>query len=436
LIKAEIMWLKFKASTIKESLLLIRDRAGIAMLFIMPMMLILIMSLLQKSTLEKLEEQHIPVLVLNYDLDSLGAHIVDGLKQSEFFELSELIEGRKPTVPLLQKLVTSGKFRVGVVINKGASEALRNKIKYEIQQQFSEEEGDLFAVSPDPNRPLPKIDVYFDPITQSAFKQAVMSGLNEFFYAVQAKMVMEIYAAMLNEIIGVEIRQTADFNNMIDITEKSAAEKEKVIIPNSAQHNVPAWTIFAMFFIVIPLAGNIIKERESGMSLRLRTMPGSNLAVILGKVSVYFIVGILQAAFMMLLGMYILPLFGMPALKLGSGMLALLLVTISISLAASGYGILIGTVATSQEQSSIFGSISVVILAAIGGIWVPVFMMSETMIKVSKLSPLNWGLNAYYDIFLRNTSISGIINYVIYLLLFSLSCILAAWLYNSYKNTH
>jgi len=430
------MWLKFKASTIKESLLLIRDRAGIAMLFIMPMMLILIMSLLQKSTLEKLEEQHIPVLVLNYDLDSLGAHIVDGLKQSEFFELSELIEGRKPTVPLLQKLVTSGKFRVGVVINKGASEALRNKIKYEIQQQFSEEEGDLFAVSPDPNRPLPKIDVYFDPITQSAFKQAVMSGLNEFFYAVQAKMVMEIYAAMLNEIIGVEIRQTADFNNMIDITEKSAAEKEKVIIPNSAQHNVPAWTIFAMFFIVIPLAGNIIKERESGMSLRLRTMPGSNLAVILGKVSVYFIVGILQAAFMMLLGMYILPLFGMPALKLGSGMLALLLVTISISLAASGYGILIGTVATSQEQSSIFGSISVVILAAIGGIWVPVFMMSETMIKVSKLSPLNWGLNAYYDIFLRNTSISGIINYVIYLLLFSLSCILAAWLYNSYKNTH
>jgi len=435
LIKAEIMWLKFKASTIKESLLLIRDRAGIAMLFIMPMMLILIMSLLQKSTLEKLEEQHIPVLVLNYDQDSLGAHIVDGLRQSDFFELSELVEGRKPTVPLLQKLVTSGKFRVGVVINKGASEALRNKIKYEIQQQFSEEEGDLFAVSPDPNRPLPKIDVYFDPITQSAFKQAVMSGLNEFFYAVQAKMVMEIYAAMLNDIIGVEIRQTADFNNMIDITEKSAAEKEKVIIPNSAQHNVPSWTIFAMFFIVIPLAGNIIKERESGMSLRLRTMPGSNLAVILGKVSVYFTVGILQAAFMLLIGMYILPLFGMPALKLGLGLLALFIVTVSISLAASGYGILIGTIATSQEQSSIFGSISVVILAAIGGIWVPIFMMSETMITVSKLSPLNWGLNAYYDIFLRNTSISGIINYVIYLLLFSLSCILAAWLYNRYKNS-
>ncbi len=430
------MWLKFKASTIKESLLLIRDKAGLAMLFIMPMMLILIMSLLQKSTLEKLEEQHIPVLVLNCDYDSLGVHIVDGLKQSEFFELSELVEDRKPTIQQLQRLVTSGEFRVGIVINKDASEALRNKIKYEIQQQFPEEEGDLFSANPDPNQPLPKIDVYFDPVTQSAFKQAVMSALNEFFYAVQAKMVMEIYAAMLNDIIGIELRQTADFKNMIDITEKSAVEEEKVIIPNSAQHNVPAWTIFAMFFIVIPLAGNIIKERESGMSLRLRTMPGSNLAVILGKVSVYFIVGILQAAFMLLLGMYILPLFGMPALTLGSGIFALLLVTISISLAASGYGILIGTIATSQEQSSIFGSISVVILAAIGGIWVPIFMMSETMIKVSKLSPLNWGLNAYYDIFLRNTSVSGIINYIIYLLLFSLSCILAAWLYNRYKNAH
>ena len=430
------MWLKFKASTIKESLLLIRDKAGLAMLFIMPMMLILIMSLLQKSTMEKLEEQHIPALVLDYDHDSLGAHIVDGLKRSDFFELSELVEGRKPTIQQLQRLVTSGEFRVGVVINKDASEALRNKIKYEIQQQFPEEEGDLFSATPNPNQPLPKIDVYFDPVTQSAFKQAVMSALNEFFYAVQAKMVMEIYAAMLNDIIGVELKQTADFKHMIDITEKSAVDEEKVIIPNSAQHNVPAWTIFAMFFIVIPLAGNIIKERESGMSLRLRTMPGSNLAVILGKVSVYFTVGILQAVFMLLLGMYLLPLFGMPALTLGSGIFALLLVTISISLAASGYGILIGTVATSQEQSSIFGSISVVILAAIGGIWVPIFMMSETMIKVSKLSPLNWGLNAYYDIFLRNTSISGIINYVVYLLLFALSCIIAAWLYNRYKNSY
>ncbi len=429
------MWLKYKASTVKESLLLMRDKAGLAMLFIMPMALILIMSMLQESTLKKLEERHTPILVINRDNDSLGAHIVEGLGETEFFEIHQTIDGKLINTGQMKELVKDGTYRVGIVINEGASEALRNKIRYEIQQQFPPEEGELFSPPPDPGKPLPKIDVYFDPITQSAFKQAVMSALNEFFYAVEAKMVMEIYAGMMNDIIGIELRKTADFKNMINLTEKSSVGKgEKLIIPNPAQHNVPAWTIFAMFFIVIPLAGNIIKERESGMSLRLRTLPGSNLAVILGKASVYFIVGMIQAASMLLLGMYILPLLGMPALTIGSGLPAMILVTLAISLAATGYGILIGTVSTTQEQSSIFGSISVVILAAIGGIWVPVFMMSETMVKISRLSPLNWGLNAYYDIFLRNEPVSGILHYVLYLLIFASSCIVAAWLYNRFKN--
>jgi ABC-2 type transport system permease protein len=207
------------------------------------------------------------------------------------------------------------------------------------------------------------------------------------------------------------------------------------MVPNSVQHNVPAWTIFAMFFIVIPLAGNIIKERESGLSMRLRTMPGSNLPVILGKAFVYFIVGILQAVFMLMIGLFVLPLFGTPALIIDSGFLPLFLITIAVSMAASGYGILIGTIATTQEQSSIFGSISVVILAALGGIWVPTFVMSDMMLKVSKLSPLNWGLNGYYEVFLRNAGVNDVLGYILLLSLFFISCIVLAYLYNKYKKS-
>jgi len=430
------MWLKFKASTIKELLLLIRDRAGLAMLFLMPMLLIFIMSLLQESTLEKLEERQTPVLIVNYDNDSLGINIVNGLKSAGFFEIHESIDGVQPSLQQLKKSVNYGNYRVAIIIKEGASEALRNRIKYEIQQMFPPEEGDLFSPAPDHDKPFPEIDIYFDPITQPAFKHAVTSALNEFTYAVEAKMIMGIYASMLNDIVGIELNKSGNFKNMIDLNEQYAGDHEKIIIPNAVQHNVPAWTIFAMFFIVIPLAGNIIKERESGMSLRLRTMPGSNLAVIFGKANVYFMVGILQAVFMLLIGVYLLPLVGMPALKLGSSLLALLLVTIAISLAASGYGILIGTISTSQEQSSIFGSISVVILAAIGGIWIPTFMMSETMNTVSKLSPLNWGLDAYYDIFLRNAGVSGILIYILPLFLFALGCIIASWLYNRFKTSN
>ncbi len=81
------MWLKFKASAIKETLLLFRDRAGLAMLFIMPMILILIMSLLQQSTLTMLEEQKTPVLIINHDDDTFGLSVVQGLKEATFFNV-------------------------------------------------------------------------------------------------------------------------------------------------------------------------------------------------------------------------------------------------------------------------------------------------------------------------------------------------------------
>jgi len=48
---------KLTATFIKEVLLLTRDRAGLAMLFIMPVALVLVMTLLQDSTFKQLEEK-------------------------------------------------------------------------------------------------------------------------------------------------------------------------------------------------------------------------------------------------------------------------------------------------------------------------------------------------------------------------------------------
>ena len=429
------MLLKFKASITKETLLLLRDKAGLAMLFIMPMALVLLMTLLQDTTLRLLSERKTPILVINYDDDTFGLGVLKGLKQASFFDVHTKIDDQIPTEDQLRKLVKDGKFRVGIVIHQGASEALRRKIKTEIQQQFPEDEGALFDIEPDGLEEFPKVEVLFDPVIKNDFKNAMTSALREFSYAVEAKMIFEIYSNLIQDIVEVEIKPGEGFQNIIDFREEYATERESRMVPNSVQHNVPAWTIFAMFFIVIPLAGNIIKERESGLSMRLRTMPGSNLPVILGKAFVYFIVGILQAILMLMIGVFVLPLFGTPALIIDSAYLPLFLITIAVSMAASGYGILIGTIATTQEQSSIFGSISVVILAALGGIWVPTFIMSDMMLKVSKLSPLNWGLNGYYEVFLRNAGVSDVMGYILLLSLFFVLCIGLAFFYNKYKKS-
>ncbi|MDX2442365.1 MAG: ABC transporter permease [Bacteroidales bacterium] len=431
------MWLKFRATSVKEMLLLLRDRAGLAMLFIMPMALILIMTLLQDSTFKRLEEKKLSVLVLNYDPGLFGKSLVKGLWEAENFELTEeLISGEGLDVEILKKRVADGDYQFGLVIHKNATEILENKIKLRIQLQFPDEES-LFDIDESIAADSPTIDIYFDPAIKDSFKQAISGSLRQLSSFIEADMLFDIYAELFDDLLDIQLKQTEGFNEMVVFNQKHATAKdqERIIIPNSVQHNVPAWTVFAMFFIVIPLGANIIKERQSGVSARLKTMPGSNLPVILGKATVYLVVGILQACFMLLIGVFVLPLFDLPSLDLGNHYFALFLITISISLAATGFGIVIGTIAKTHEQSSIFGSISVVILAAIGGIWVPLFMMSDVMVAISRLSPLNWGLNGYSDIFLRNAEITDILGYVIALLTFFMACIFVSFFYNKLKRT-
>jgi ABC-2 type transport system permease protein len=418
--------IKLKATFVKEVLLLIRDRAGLAMLFLMPVTLVLIMTLLQDSTFKQLDEKQLPVLIINHDADTFGLNIVDGLQNAKFFKLTQ---NNKLSKSELVNKIEQGDYLIGIVINKNSTTQIRHSIKEKIQNQFPEEVGELFE-----NKEIisgqPKVEIYFDPVLKSSYKQSILGALKQFSAIVEAKLMFEIYSGLFDNLLDMELKPGTGFENLVVFDEKYASDRENSIMPNSVQHNVPAWTIFAMFFIVIPLASNIIKERQSGVTARLKSIPGSHMAAIIGKATTYFLVGLVQAFLMLAIGIWLLPIFGLPSLQIGDGGLALFIVTISIILAATGYGIAIGSIANSEQQSSIFGSISIVILAAIGGIWVPTFMMSNLMLVVSKISPLNWGLNAYYDIFLRNSGILDVLPNVSLLISFFIICILISYFYS------
>ncbi len=70
----------------------------------------------------------------------------------------------------------------------------------------------------------------------------------------------------------------------------------------------------------------------------------------------------------------------------------MILTGLAVAMAATGYGLLIAVYFRTPQQALSFGSISVVILAALGGVWVPVFAMPHVMQSISPYSPLNWGL--------------------------------------------
>ena len=154
--------------------------------------------------------------------------------------------------------------------------------------------------------------------------------------------------------------------------------------------------------------------------LRLRLIAGSQFAVITGKFLFYFIVCLLQFVMMICVGIFIMPLFGLDELVLGGSSLLILLTACCVAMAATGYGTLIAVYFKTAQQALAFGSISVVILSAIGGVWIPIYIMPEILQTLSRFSPMSWGLEAFNDLFLRQASIQSILPNVLRLTGFSL----------------
>jgi ABC-2 type transport system permease protein len=73
-------------------------------------------------------------------------------------------------------------------------------------------------------------------------------------------------------------------------------------------------------------------------------------------------------------------------------------------------------------------------MAALGGLWVPTYLMNPAMQHFATFSPLNWALNGYYTIFLRGGGIREIFPDILRLLIFFLVMISVTAFYRKLKN--
>lgn len=402
---------KLWRSFIKEILLLKRDIGGIVIIFVMPLLLIVTITLIQDSTFKNLEGSKIPIIFIDNDQSEVSKSIKGELENSKTFQLLTNFNEKSA-----QKAVFSGEYQMAIVIPENLTKDLNANIDSKVQTIVSSFglETDTAAVKKKDSK-TKEIHLYFDPATNAGFKNSVMNSVNKMVFEIENK---KIYKAFQDQLGTTE--NLSENKNLISFKEITPKKGKMDVMPNSVQHNVPAWALFAIFFIVVPLSINLVKEKSQGTSVRARISPTPYFVHILGKTFTYLIICIIQFLLMVAVGIYLFPYMDLPAFDVSGKMFQLITVTLFSGLAAIGFGVLLGTIADTQEQSAPFGATSVVVLAAIGGIWVPVFLMPEFMQTVAKFSPMNWGLNAYYDIILRNSGIGGIAKELIFLFVFYL----------------
>ncbi len=392
---------------LKETIALSRDRHGLLALFIMPTIFILIMTMALRDAFSPGASIDVNYAIVDLDRSPHSAALIKRLDKVSAFERV----GDENDAETARTGILAGRQALALILPAGFGERLLTPAGADGQPS----EQLLLLVDPTLN-----------PGLQLTFRNQVMATLG----AVRADELTlragKLFGLPLSAGAGAE-RDWPD-----EIRSEAVRGDRSVQLPSSVQQNVPAWLIFAMFFVVIPISAIFVIERQQGTLQRLRALGLPFHLVLAGKLLPFFIVNQVQAVAMILVGMYVVPLLGSEALQLPAHWPQLLdwaLVSATVSLAAVSWALLIASLARTSEQATIVGGVGNILMGAIGGIMVPRFVMPAGMQTLADWSPMAWGLEGFHTVMLRHGGLAELLPSLAKLLAFAVLALAAAvWL--------
>jgi len=401
---------KLWATIVKDSRVLWRDGVGLALMFVMPIVLVIVITDIQNSTFQLINKNKLPVLVCNRDTGTSGKQLVEAINKVGMFSISELPKGQdKKTIAdsmkksdALMSVIIPADFTRKVMAK---SKTTAGKALTSFGLQADSAQKDMGDISP--------LTLYYNPVLQESLRLSVKGALQSALQLVESRQTLRTLYFDINEKPLPSKLEGEMLNNKAVINDLPVSTNGSLKPPNAAQHNVPSWTIFAMFFVIMSLGGSIVREKTSGSFIRLKTLPTNYLVGMLSKQITYVGVTIIQAIVIFSLGIWLFPLIHLPGLNLPQDVFGLFVVTVLSGWCAVSYAIMIGVFAETHQQNNGFGAISIVILAAIGGLMVPTFTMDTSLKTIANFSPMHWCLQAYYGLFLENGKLSNVIGYLI-----------------------
>lgn len=392
---------KLFATLKKDIRILFKDKVGLTLMFAMPILLVIVITSLQASTFELVNDNKIQMIICNKDTDDASIQLVNGIANSGMFKITDV--SKTLSDKEISTLMHEKDALVAIIIPADFSSGILEKamnISSKALNDFGAEGNKTNAKE----AIAESLTLFYSPVLQKTYLQSINGALLSALQLVESKQILNTIYFSLNGTNLPKALQDDILTNRVKIKELPISKSGSKIIPNATQHNIPAWTIFAMFFVVTSLGSNVVKEKLSGSFLRLKTLPTNYLLSLLSKQIAYIGVCLLQVVVIFSLGVWLFPLLGLPPLHLPSDMFSLFIVSLFSGWCAVSYAICIGVFAKSQEQANGFGAVSVVILAALGGILVPGFAMPNSFHILMQLSPLHWCLESYYELFLEGGS--------------------------------
>jgi ABC-2 type transport system permease protein len=341
-------WRKTRAMLVKEFIQLRRDRVSFAMIIMVPLIQLMLFGYAINTN-----PRHLPTAVLLQEHTDLGRSILAALKNTEYFRVTELPRNEAE----LDELLASGKVLFAVEVPANFERAVRR--------------GDKPAM-------LVAADAT-DPVAAGSalgvLGQVVQTALSH------DRAIPEAAA------LPFEIRSHARYN--------PAGATQLNIVPGLVG------TILTMTMLIFT-ALSVTREVERGTMESLLSMPISPVEIMLGKIVPYIMVGFVQAA--LIIGIGVL-LFGVPIV----GNLAVLAALSTLFIATNlSIGYTFSTVAQNQLQAMQMSIMFFLPNILLSGFMFPFAGMPVWAQYIGEVLPLTHYLRIVRSIMLKGSSLADL----------------------------
>ncbi|MBI4770114.1 MAG: ABC transporter permease [Chloroflexi bacterium] len=369
---------KILAITRKEVTIILRDRTALLLMLVAPLGLTLVMNFAFSGVSgQNAGLRQIPVAVVNADEGELGRALVEAFRSPALSELLAVSAAASPAEA--RKLVDDDQAAAAILIPAGMTGRVMK--------------GDAAEAAA-------QIEVYQNP-GRSIGAGVVRSVVERFAQQVAAGTVGaqvtvaglvgsgRLEAAQIGQVapqIGERVALQSVNRQPISVSQVAGAAGAEGF--NYLAYYAPSMAILFLMFTLASSSRSLLAERETGTLARLRSTPTRAWELMGGKVAGVFATGVLQMA----------VLIAAPALLMGvkwGNVAGVALHTLLTVAAVAAMGLMFAGVAKTAAQAAAIGGSVVMVLAAVGGNFVPRVAYPAWLRTLSLLGPNAWGIEGY-----------------------------------------
>ena len=361
--------------TVKDLLLLMRDKQALVLLLVLPLLLISIIGmstgqfLTQDDTLER-----VSIVVVDQNNSETSRNLV-----AELRKWPEFLIKSSPSKDAAHDLLRHGDATLILIAGPKFEDMVD---EFRMRDLFNMKDGS-------PEASLAALDLNVETKPNAGLVGELLEGA---LYSLVVKFIAPI-AARKNPLTRSWLNSQEDEDAAKPVaTSVPVVANLKPKVSIVFQWVVPGFTVMFAFFLINIMARSFMIERDQGTLRRLLTAPVGTLTLLLGKTFPFYLTSIMQCSLLFLCGKV---LFGMPW---GTQPAYLIPVILCTSASAASLGLLLSTLVRTDQQISSYGTALILVLSALSGCFLPRELFPKMMKTISLFTPHAWSLKAFDEV--------------------------------------